>query len=139
MQHNIAKAATAMATAVEQLHMDSAAGVKTAVSHRLNAVSILGHTHQGLSAFRKEAQRYVLPHEYKAIWDTAIGVSSFLYGDVIRKTLHEAKEDKRLASSLATGCAGLPKRQRPCCTSPDGLQDKIKETCELIWVSEAYF
>ncbi|XP_035826896.1 sodium-dependent multivitamin transporter, partial [Aplysia californica] len=51
------------------------------MGHLLNALSIMGHTHQHLTAFRKDAQRYALPYDYKGVCDVEAGNSKLLYGE----------------------------------------------------------
>ncbi|GFR63214.1 hypothetical protein ElyMa_001890100 [Elysia marginata] len=101
-QINISKAATAVALAVEHLHdlKDQAPSLQKPLGSLLDAVSLLGHTHQHLTAFRKDAQRYALPRDFKDVCNVEASDSKFLYGDDIKKSLREAKEDKRLTYSL---------------------------------------
>ncbi|GFS09447.1 hypothetical protein ElyMa_003037900 [Elysia marginata] len=74
--------------------------------------SLLGHTHQHLTAFRKDAQRYALPRDFKDVCNVEASDSKFLYGDDIKKSLREAKEDKRLTYSQSLQFDNSPKRQK---------------------------
>lgn len=102
MQINIGKATTAISKAADELHIlkdselhilkDSCPKLKPTISHLLNAISFLGHTSQCMSNYRRDAQRYALPGDFKGICDAKIEDTKFLYGNDIKKTLREARD-----------------------------------------------
>lgn len=121
MQTNVCKATSAVAKATEELNSlkDSCPEVKSVIGHLLNAISFLGHTSQSMTVFRRDSQRYALPGDFKGICDARIEDTKFLYGNDVKKTLREAREDKRLTYSLKDDYAprgsfsSYPRKRQP--------------------------
>ncbi|XP_012945501.1 uncharacterized protein LOC106013680 [Aplysia californica] len=95
IQKTIAKATTAVAQCADLLVKDGESK-RPIVQKLLDVISILGHSQQKITSRRKEAQRWALPMNMKGICDVPIDGTKFLYGDDIKKTIHDANEQRKM-------------------------------------------
>jgi len=108
IQKNVAKATIAIARCADKLASESAGEGKEALSNLTDAMVLLGHTHKSLSQQRRDLQRYALPVDFRALCDSSVSTgtttaSDWLYGDDIKTSLKEAREQRRLTTSLREG------------------------------------
>ncbi|XP_012934980.1 uncharacterized protein LOC106011106 [Aplysia californica] len=100
IQNLVGKSAVAVAQCADELAKSDPALTKRLI----DALALLGHAHKCLTLQRKDRQKYALPSDIRAICDPSVEenaeTSKFLYGDDVKKALKEAKESKRLTSSL---------------------------------------
>lgn len=100
VQKSIAKITTAISRASDII-TDMAKSKKTgrakeAVKGLTDAISILGHTQQKITNYRREAQRPALPFDVRGICEMPADGHEWLYGNDVKKLIREAKEQRRL-------------------------------------------
>lgn len=102
IQKNVAKATIAICKTADIISKSGGEMKQQMIPGLTDALALLGHTQQALTKLRLEAQRPSLPYDIRGICDKTVDPSdsSLLYGEDVKRSMKEARENKRLTSTL---------------------------------------